>query len=267
MRKPPRVMTPASRRAIIQRYQTAKHRLIFLDYDGTLWPTGLNEQSPAAQAEHKLVRKVIQELAKPAQTTVVIVSGRDHTILAKRFKGLGCALAAEHGLWLKEAKQGSWMMVERINNAWKIPARVPFQQASRAIPTSWFEEKPYSLVWHFRAVPKKQSAPQASTLLKHLHKLAQQYQLRIIHGRALIELLPANINKGRAAQHWLRRQHNSVIIAAGDDRTDEDLFAVLSPKAVTIKIQPGSSLAKYQLPTCQALRDLLVQLADRKTRL
>lgn len=267
MRKTPVVMSPSMQTAIIRRYRAAKHRLLFLDYDGTLWPTGLPEPSRQAATEHILVRRLIRQLTKVKHTTVVIVSGRDHTLLAERFKGLDCALAAEHGLWLKEAKQRSWLMVEQIDPAWIIPARIHFQQAARALPTSWFEEKPYSLVWHYRAIPRIQSESEAKTLLRHLHRLAQQYRLRIIHGRALIELLPQNINKGRAAQHWLKRQPNSFVIAAGDDRTDEDLFAVLPRRAISIKVQAEPSVARYLLPNYHALRDLLVQLADRKSRL
>ncbi|MBI4407695.1 MAG: trehalose-phosphatase [Candidatus Kerfeldbacteria bacterium] len=267
MRKTPRVLTPASRRAIIQRYQAAKHRLLFLDYDGTLWPTGLDERSPQAKAEHALVRSVIRRLTQRTQTTVVIVSGRDHTVLAQRFKGLGCALAAEHGLWLKEAKQSSWMMVEQIDTAWKIPARVLFQQAMHAIPTTWFEEKPYSLVWHYRNVPARLVKAKVKIMRRALQQLTKQYPLRLIMGRNLIELLPASINKGRATKHWLCQYQDSFIIAAGDERTDEDIFSVLPRNAISIKVQAGSSLAKYLLPDDQALRDLLAQLADRKTRL
>jgi trehalose 6-phosphate synthase/phosphatase len=47
----------------------------------------------------------------------------------------------------------------------------------------------------------------------------------------------------------------------GDDRTDEDIFAMVPPEQWTVKVGPGLSVARFTLPTptevLALLRDLV----------
>ena len=47
----------------------------------------------------------------------------------------------------------------------------------------------------------------------------------------------------------------------GDDRTDEDLFERLGPDAVTIKVGPGPTRARYRVAGPKAALALLGELA------
>lgn len=47
------------------------------------------------------------------------------------------------------------------------------------------------------------------------------------------------------------------VLAAGDDETDETVFAALPPDAYTVKVGRGKTLAKYYLPNYRAVREVL----------
>ncbi len=55
------------------------------------------------------------------------------------------------------------------------------------------------------------------------------------------------------------------IIAIGDDKTDEDIYRLLPPEAVTIKIGITSSIAKYNLATQNDVSRIIAKLIRLKT--
>ena len=57
---------------------------------------------------------------------------------------------------------------------------------------------------------------------------------------------------GRARAGWL--------VAIGDDRTDEDLFAAVPPEAVAIHVGPRASRAAVRVPDVAAVRGFLRSL-------
>ena len=58
------------------------------------------------------------------------------------------------------------------------------------------------------------------------------------------------------------RQAATTIVAIGDDRTDEDLFAALPPEAITIRVGPGATKARFRLDGVAGVRDLLRSLLE-----
>jgi trehalose 6-phosphate synthase/phosphatase len=50
------------------------------------------------------------------------------------------------------------------------------------------------------------------------------------------------------------------VVAIGDDRTDEDLFEALPPEAITIRVGPGPTRARFRLDGINAVRALLQAL-------
>jgi len=52
------------------------------------------------------------------------------------------------------------------------------------------------------------------------------------------------------------------IMAIGDDRTDEDMFAAVPPEQWTVKVGPEASVAQFSLPTPVEVLTLLHDLAE-----
>jgi len=71
----------------------------------------------------------------------------------------------------------------------------------------------------------------------------------------------AGIDKGVAALRWLTQDHYDFIFAAGDDWTDEDMFAVLPEASFSIRVGYLSSRARFNLGDTEDVLLLLEELA------
>ena len=94
-------------------------------------------------------------------------------------------------------------------------------------PGSLIEEKDYSLVWHYRKSEPELASNRARELKEALLQFTTNLGLGVLEGNKVIEVKNAGINKGHAALKWVANEYFDFILAAGDDRTDEDIFHVL----------------------------------------
>lgn len=91
--------------------------------------------------------------------------------------------------------------------------------------------------------------------------------MEIIAGKKNIEVRPNSTNKGKIINMLLERHKIDFIFCAGDDKTDEDMFKVLSQmpesiKTFTCKIGNPSAktFAKYRFNTSDQMVSLLMRL-------
>jgi trehalose 6-phosphate synthase/phosphatase len=68
-----------------------------------------------------------------------------------------------------------------------------------------------------------------------------------------------------AAMHWFSKGTFDFVMAIGDDSTDEDLFAVMPPEAVSIRVGIGRTQARSSLRTPKDVINLLGQLTREQT--
>ena len=82
--------------------------------------------------------------------------------------------------------------------------------------------------------------------------------MRAFRGGKIVEVKPVWANKGTALDRLLLAYPDpDFIFAAGDDRTDEDLFERLQGDAWTVHIGPGPTRASYVVGDFEALRGVL----------
>jgi trehalose 6-phosphate synthase/phosphatase len=62
------------------------------------------------------------------------------------------------------------------------------------------------------------------------------------------------------------REARTTVLAIGDDRTDEDLFVSLPPAAISARVGPGPTRARFRLDGTAAVRGLLQMLVDAGVR-
>ncbi len=251
-----RKLSPETRKNLIQDYLKAKERLFFLDYDGTL--VSFSGRPELAKPDGEL-KKILAELADK-NNRVVIISGRDRQTMETWLGDLPIDLVAEHGVWFKEGG-GEWEMIEPLKQDWKETIRPILELYMDRTPGSLIEEKEFSLVWHYRMSDPELGSLRARELKDALVNLTENFNLMVLEGNKVIEVKPANINKGRAALRWLVPRAWDFILAMGDDWTDEDLFDVLPDWAYSIKIGLEPSRARFNLESSREARRLLKELA------
>lgn len=170
-------------------------------------------------------------------------------------------LHAEHGFWTR-SPGGSWVARQEPSMEWREPARAILEQFAARTPGSLVEEKTAGLAWHYRMADPDFGATQANELRAHLAELLSNSPVEILAGKKVIELRPHGVHKGAIVAPLLERvRPRTLIVALGDDRTDEDLFEALPQDAVAVHVGPGASRATIRLATFQDARRLLSALA------
>lgn len=238
-------------------FRKATNRLIFLDYDGTLVPFANDPQAAVPDIE---LLGLLQQLATTPGLTTVIISGRDRFTLDKWLGTLNINLVAEHGVWRKEDDQ--WLLYKVIEKDWKEQIIPRMQVYCERLPGSFLEKKDYGISWHFRNADPELGSIRAKEVTEDLIAFTANMDVQVLPGNHVIEVRPGGITKGAAAWHWLGSLHYDFVLAIGDDRTDEDIFAVLPLQAYSIKVGPTLSRARYYLNHVQEVRELLKRLLD-----
>ncbi len=168
----------------------------------------------------------LSRLGSDPGNDVVIVSGRPRRDLEEWFGRLPLSLVAEHGVWLRP-RGGDWRMFKNITAEWKDRVRPILQLYVDRLPGALLEEKDFSLAWHYRRADPEQARVRAQELLDTLADYTRNIDVQVLEGRKVIEVRPSGINKGTAAQEWLKDRAPDFILGIGDDWTDEDLFRAL----------------------------------------
>lgn len=250
------VLTSDQRAGVVADFSAARERLMLLDYDGTLVPFAAKPELTPPDPE---LLRLLGALASLRRNTLALISGRDRHTLETWFGGLDVRLAAEHGVWIKDAG-GEWSMIQPLRNEWKADIRPILEIFVDRTPGSFIEEKEFSLVWHFRKVTTALAHIRAGELRDTLLHLASNLGLGILEGNKVIEIKNAAVNKGMAARRFLQDKDYDFILAMGDDWTDEDLFAALPDQARTFKVGLTPSRAKHHLESVTEARALLMEL-------
>jgi len=252
-----RKLTESTRKNLISDYRKAHSRLFLLDYDGTLVGFADRPEKAGPDAE---TTSLLQSLSSDTKNHVVVTSGRDKATLTKWLGNANITLIAEHGAWTKQ-KGRDWQCVEPLNNDWKDTIRPVLELYADRTPGSFVEEKDFSLVWHYRKAIVELAYVRTQELKGTLLNLTANLNVGVFEGSKILEIRNLGLNKGRSAEFWLAKKNWDFIIAAGDDYTDEEMFAVMPQEAYSIKVGFSISKARFNLDTVHEIRLLLKELA------
>jgi trehalose 6-phosphate synthase/phosphatase len=250
-------LSNTTRKEMQIQYTQSTKRLILLDYDGTL--VGFRGK-PSEAGPDETVITLLKKLSSDKKNKVVVVSGRDKQTLDKWLGDLDIRLIAEHGAWIQQ-KNGQWEHVDpTMTTDWKHVIRPILELYSDRTPGSIVEEKDYSLVWHYRRSEPELGYVRTQELRGAISDLIANLDVGVFEGSKILEIRQLGINKGRAVERWLEKEQWDFIIAAGDDYTDEEMFAVMPQDAYSIRVGIGISKARFNVNTVMEFRTLLKEL-------
>lgn len=244
------------RKEVLERFQHAGSRLILLDYDGTL--ADFTPIPDLAQPEERVL-ELLRDLAANPRNRVVIVSGRDQATLEKWFGALPIDLIAEHGIFTKIA--GAWKLGISDPLFWRQGVLDIMETFAQNCSGAFVEEKSFSLCWHYRNTVQESGFAQSRELVSVLSDYLISTNANMIDGNKVVEVKPAQINKGLSILQNLFPTQYDFCLSIGDDKTDEDMFEVVNEiGGITIKVGKTGSQAKYSLETVQMVISFLEHL-------
>lgn len=238
-----KVLRLKNEEVIVNQFNNSGRRLLLLDYDGTLAPIA---RFPHLAEPHPELMALITLLCRDPDNRIVIISGRPKSDLEKWFGAKRIDLIAEHGAYFKRHESG-WIRIPEAIAAWKSVVDPVMQIFTERCPGSFIEEKEFSLAWHYRNADSDLGFLRSRELIGRLHALAPHHPFQVIEGKKVVEVRPSGVDKGTAAVSLLAEHKYDFIFAAGDDRTDEDLFRVLPDDAVSIRVGLVQSQAKFNV--------------------
>jgi trehalose 6-phosphate phosphatase len=192
---------------------------LFLDIDGTLLDLA---QTPDRVKVPRDLTRALDRLSQHLGGALAFVSGRSLEGIDKLFAPFKPAAIGAHGGEIRGANG-------EVARCQAVSERVVdvFRGLADNIPGLLLEDKRCALALHYRLAPE---APPVlvSAMEKHA-RLFEAEEVRILHGKAVIEALPMGVNKGTAVLELAKQKPfaGRAILFGGDDTTDLDVFRVL----------------------------------------
>ncbi|HEY3668921.1 MAG TPA: trehalose-phosphatase, partial [Polyangiaceae bacterium] len=235
--------------------------VLTLDYDGTLVPIARN---PDLAVPDSALSELLFVLASLSGVRVCVVSGRAQASLAAWLGRLPIDLVAEHGVWSKRAGVAAWKChIDPTTLGWLGDARQILETYVERAPGAFLEQKTAGLAWHYRNVDPYLGVHLARELRVHLVRHFAQVPVSILAGRKVIEIRPQGLDKGIAVRDSLALfASGAAVVAAGDDRTDEDLFAALPEGSLSLCAGTLATRAGYRISGPEQLRRFLRHFAE-----
>jgi trehalose 6-phosphate synthase/phosphatase len=254
-------LAPAVRQRLRATYTEAARRVLLLHYEGTLIPIEVGRDGANPPPD---LLDLVQALQRDPRNLVAVLSGHDRRTLERAFGACGYWLVAEHGAWVWEPPAGPWRPTRPdLTEEWKTPVQPLLAQVVARTPGSVLEEQDYALVWQYHLADPDFGRWQAHDLFSQLQGLLAGSGLRVQHGPKRVEIRWAELHPGTVtAQLLAQAAPVDWVLAIGDDRTKEEMFAAVPPDQWTVKVGPEASMARFSLPTPAEALTLLHELAE-----
>lgn len=225
---------------------------LFLDIDGTLADFCNDPKHSVIPQQTLTILAAIQQCRVP----VIAVTGRQIEVAQQLFAPLCLPIAGLHGLDI--------MLEPGISLSPDLSAidfaalRQSLEQACTEYPRLRLEDKQHSFALHYRTCPELE--PVAHDIMQQLQR--RHLQLKLNHGKCVVEILPVQADKGQAIQTILTHLGLDGItpLFIGDDITDESGFKVVNAhQGISIKVGTGATDATYRLKNTAAVAEFLNQ--------
>ncbi|XP_073006607.1 alpha,alpha-trehalose-phosphate synthase [UDP-forming] 1-like isoform X2 [Typha latifolia] len=196
----------------IERYLQSKNRLLILGFNATLTESvessgriGGDQIKEMELKLHPDLKASLAILCDDKQTTVVVLSGSDRSVLDDNFGEFNMWLAAENGMFLR-LTDGEWMttMPEHLNMDWVDSVKHVFEYFTERTPRSHFEHRETSLVWNYKYADVEFGRLQARDMLQHLWTgPISNAAVDVVQGSRSVEVRSVGVTKGAAIDRIL----------------------------------------------------------------
>lgn len=215
---------------------------LFLDLDGTLLEV---QATPSAVRVEPSLRQLLAVLGQGLGGALALVSGRAVADLDRLLSPLTLPCAGQHGL---EWRGVDGVLHQHPGASLPDDTRRALARFAETHPGTLFEAKGASCALHYRQRPELGHA--AAALVTQLGSAAGR-DWEVLHGKMVVELRPAGVDKGSGIARLRERPPfaGRRPVFAGDDWTDEDGFRAvnhLGGMSIAVAVDRASE-ARYRL--------------------
>jgi trehalose 6-phosphate phosphatase len=241
----------------LDRLAAAPRLIVATDFDGTLSPLA---PQPEAARPHPRAIPVLESLAALPDTYVAVVSGRSLgdldavASLPESIERIG-----SHGL---EPSSGVSFGLDARAHARLRRLTAEFESLVESTPGSRVEHKPFSVAFHYRHAERTRAERALAWINETVERRPGLWRKP---GHMVVEVLVLPASKSWAIDMLRNRHPDSVVFYAGDDVTDEDIFADLRACDLGCKVGDGVTAATHRVPDPEAVVNLLEHLAEGRS--
>jgi trehalose-phosphatase len=238
------------------RLSRSVHRLLFMDYDGTIAPF---HADPGQAVAYPQIGELLQKLLDVTNTRLIFVTGRRARNLRRIIP-----LRPVPEIWGTQGLErlrpdGDYEQLPISGAQVQRLALVKARIRSMDI-RSCLEQKPGSLALHWRGLPPSVAARDSQAVLAVSSDEVGRNGLRLVRFDGGFELRVEKYTKGTAVRSALEEAgEDSVAAYLGDDQPDEEAFSALRPQdlGVLVRHQLRETAADLWLKPPQELREFL----------
>jgi trehalose 6-phosphate synthase/phosphatase len=262
------MLDAASRQRITERFLRARRRTFLLDYDGTLREIASH---PDLAAPTREIVDLLSDLARLPDTDVHVISGRRQDTLEQWFGDLPVYLCAEHG-FVARGPDGRWERQLDVDLGWLPRIERLLRRVTADVPGTLVERKSCSVAWHYRQAEPEYGAWRARELLVAIEQLLLGAPAEILLGHRVIEVRARGVNKGAYVRELFPqgKPGSHFVLAAGDDRTDLDLYSAMPVGSIGLLVghlqqraRDLTSRDRYVVDSPRGVRTMLRSLVER----
>ena len=283
--------------AVMDAYNSAKKRVIFVDFNGTIVmkePTGkyLKREMLGTAANKPPVEtmKALSKLCADERNTVYVVSGDTENNIENalgRIQGLGLASGnggsllhpthnADSSRWQTSDLGVDWDSVKEI----ALPIVSKYTARANG---SYIKMTSSSIGWSHYSCDPEWANLLATSLVEELKNELHHFDIRLVVLKGVIEVVPRKLNKGLVVKEVLGKDSlPDFIFCCGDDVSDEKMYsAVFSVVAracavsgdeeanvpnhvFTCTVGRKDSNASYFVESAEDVADLLVKVSGEE---
>lgn len=210
---------------------------IFFDYDGVLRPL---QDDPKTAYISSALRKKIIKLSRFSKIKLSIVSGRDLSTLMRLtgLKGKNITLIGSHGLEVFTCGKKKFLFDQDKILMKKIKPEAI--KIAKTLADGFVENKPYSFTYHVR---DNNGMKLVFKIYHSINKLLKTKKLdknlKVLPGRLMVEIMPKDVNKGKAIEKLILKNPKKFYLVFGDDVTDVFAFKMVKKyKGVSVSLNP-----------------------------
>ncbi len=237
--------------------------ILFLDFDGTLTPIVKSRGKVNLSFQS---RNLLQELSNKSNLFMAIISGRKLEDIKKMVGLSNLTYGGNHGLeWSIFDRTDSYPIPEKTLSTLKEILQQLNKIAFQFSGVHIYDKEPV-LSLHYRSADRKHIPAIKLQFANTLKPYIENEIISVMPGKMSFEVCPkVEWNKGYLAQLLtekisIKTKKAPLVIAIGDDTTDEDMFKKLG-QGITIKVGKSiKSEAQYYLKDVRDVIKFLTQI-------